>query len=240
LIGRRSPLSPTLSGSPSVLVTKVTVPSPTMTHDTERVPLTLTTVDGLRLEAEHAIPEGAHAAIVLCHPHPAAGGSMTSLVTSELFRLLPGSGIAVLRFNFRGVGSSEGEHDNGVAERNDIIAAIDAMSALCPEVPLHVCGWSFGADTSLAVLDERITSWICCAPPLRVVPLDELTSAAGHDPRPKLLIVPEHDQYRTPDAAIEATADWIATEVIAVSGADHFFVGRTDKVATIVAGAVRA
>lgn len=211
-----------------------------MADDTERVALTLTTSDGLRLEAEHAIPEGAHAAIVLCHPHPAAGGSMTSLVTSELFRLLPASGIAVLRFNFRGVGASEGEHDKGVAERLDIVAAIDAMSPLCPSSPLHVCGWSFGADTSLAVLDARITSWICCAPPLRVIPLDEITAAAGRDPRPKLLIVPEHDQYRTPESAAEATADWIATEIVAVSGADHFFVGRTDKVATIVAGAVRA
>lgn len=202
--------------------------------------MTLTTSDGLELEAEYVIPDDAVVAVVLCHPHPAAGGSMTSLVTSELFRLLPESGIAVLRFNFRGVGASQGEHDNGVAERFDIVAAIDAMATLRADLPLHVCGWSFGADTSMAVLDERITSWVSCAPPLRVVPLDELTAAAGSDPRPKVLIVPEHDQFRTPDSAAEATAAWTATEIVPVTGADHFFVGRTDKVASIVARAVRA
>ena len=200
-----------------------------MADGTETRSLTLSTSDGLTLEAECRVPDDASVAVVLCHPHPAAGGSMTSLVTSELFRLLPASGIAVLRFNFRGVGASEGSHDGGVAERLDILAAID-----------HVCGWSFGADTSLAVLDARISSWVCCAPPLRVVPLEELTAAAGSDPRPKVLIVPEHDQFRVPASAIEATADWVDTRVIAVSGADHFFVGRTDKVAAIVTEAVRA
>ena len=211
-----------------------------MADGTETRSLTLSTSDGLTLEAECRVPDDASVAVVLCHPHPAAGGSMTSLVTSELFRLLPASGIAVLRFNFRGVGASEGSHDGGVAERLDILAAIDTMAALCPNLPIHVCGWSFGADTSLAVLDARISSWVCCAPPLRVVPLEELTAAAGSDPRPKVLIVPEHDQFRVPASAIEATADWVDTRVVAVSGADHFFVGRTDKVAVLVTEAVRA
>lgn len=159
---------------------------------------------------------------------------MRSIVTSELFRVLPGAGLAVLRFNFRGVGTSTGTHDAGVGERNDIVAAIDAMSAARPDLPLFLSGWSFGGDTSLTVVDERIAAWIPCAPTLRVVPLDEITAAAGVDPRPKVLIVPEHDSFRDPTSAIEATATWRATEVIPVAGADHFFVGRTDRVATIV------
>jgi len=159
---------------------------------------------------------------------------MTSLVTSELFRTLPTMGYSVLRFNFRGVGNSEGEHGFGRDEVFDIEAAIDSMSAECPDLPLFVSGWSFGADTSLAVTDTRIAAWIACAPPLRILPLDDLSNAAGNDPRPKLLIVPEHDQFCTPDAAAEATASWNATQVVAVAGADHFFVGRTDKVAALV------
>ena len=205
-----------------------------MTDDFATRSLRTTTSDGLSLEAELIVPDGARATVVLCHPHPQQGGNMTSLVTSELFRSLPSSGLAVLRFNFRGVGTSEGKHEFGVGEALDIVAALDAMSVECPTLPLFVSGWSFGADTSLSVLDPRITSWLACAPPLRVLPLEDLSAAAGADPRPKLLIVPEHDQFRDPESAIEATAAWLNTEVVAVAGADHFFVGRTNKVAALI------
>lgn len=211
-----------------------------MTDDFATRSLRTTTSDGLSLEAELIVPDGARAAVVLCHPHPQQGGNMTSLVTSELFRSLPSSGLAVLRFNFRGVGTSEGTHEFGVGEALDIVAALDAMSVECPTLPLFVSGWSFGADTSLSVLDPRITSWLACAPPLRVLPLEDLSAAAGADPRPKLLIVPEHDQFRDPESVIEATAAWLNTEVVAVAGADHFFVGRTDKVAALIVTSIDA
>ena len=205
-----------------------------MTDDFAPRPLALTTADGLSLEAELDIPPQAHAAVVLCHPHPQQGGNMASLVTSELFRSLPESGLAVLRFNFRGVGNSEGSHEFGIGEAIDIVAAIDAITTECPLLPIFVSGWSFGADTSLSIIDPRIAAWIACAPPLRILPLDELTAAAGNDPRPKLLIVPEHDQFRNPAAAIEATTSWTNATVVMVAGADHFFVGRTSKVSKLV------
>lgn len=163
---------------------------------------------------------------------------MVSLVTSELFRLLPRRGIGVLRFNFRGVGTSEGSYGDGRGEQADIVAAIDALCDLWPRRPLVLCGWSFGGDTSLAVIDARIDGWVAIAPPLRILPLDELTVASGSDARPKLLIVPEHDQFRTPDAAADATAAWIRTRIEAIAGADHFLVGRTEKVAGLVASFV--
>ena len=211
-----------------------TVPSSSVAHDFTPRSLRLTTTDGLSLEAELVVPDHPRAAVVLCHPHPQQGGNMSSLVTSELFRTLPAAGLAVLRFNFRGVGTSEGEHEFGVGEKNDIVAALDCMEIECPGLDLVLSGWSFGADTSLAVLDPRITAWVACAPPLRVLPLEDLTGAAGSDPRPKLLIVPEHDQFCDPEAARQSTEAWIATEVVAVPGADHFFVGRTDKVAAMI------
>lgn len=218
----------------------MTVPSRTVTDDFAPHSLRLSTTDGLSLEAELCTPPHARAAVVLCHPHPQQGGNMVSLVTSELFRLLPDSGLAVLRFNFRGVGTSEGTHDFGVGEANDIVAAIDAMTSACPELPVFVSGWSFGADTSLSVLDHRITAWAACAPPLRILPLEVLRAAAGSDPRAKLLIVPEHDQFRDPDAAREATDDWLATDIVAVAGADHFFAGRTNKVAALIVAFIDA
>lgn len=134
--------------------------------------------------------------------------------------------MACLRFNFRGVGRSGGEHDFGRAERLDIVAAIDALHPVVEGLPLLLSGWSFGADVSLTVTDPRIDGWMPVAPPLRVVPLDEL--AAAHDPRPKVLLVPEHDQFCPPGRARQLTEGWQATEIVVAPGADHFLVGRTD------------
>ena len=191
--------------------------------------LPLVTSDDLELEAEITVPPDATTAVLLAHPHPQQGGSMRSLVTSELFRTLPAAGLAVLRFNFRGVGGSQGSHGGGVDERLDIVAGLDALSTQLPHLPLVLCGWSFGADVSLTVVDERIAGWFLIAPPLRIVSFDAMIAAS--DPRPKHLAVPEHDQFRLPDSAREATADWVNTTIEVVAGADHFCAGRTDKVA---------
>jgi alpha/beta superfamily hydrolase len=195
-------------------------------------PLTCTTADGLSLEAEIAVPDAPRGAVVLAHPHPQHGGSMRSLVTSELFRTLPGSQLAVLRFNFRGVEGSEGTYGEGVDERQDIVAAIDQLRAATPVEPLVLAGWSFGADVSATVTDPRLAGWFLLAPPLHVRPADEFQIAS--DPRPKLLAVPEHDMFRPPDRARDATSDWVNTTIEAVAGADHFFVGRTAKAADLL------
>jgi alpha/beta superfamily hydrolase len=214
-----------------------------VTDDITPEPTTLATADGVTLEAEVARPAAAGDAtpwVVLCHPHPQQGGDMRSLVTSELFRTLPGDGISVLRFNFRGVGGSGGEHGHGVAEQLDLVAALDAVAgrAAVPSGRIVVAGWSFGADVSLAVADARIGQWVAIAPPLRII--DPGTMAAATDPRPKLLVVPEHDQFDPPDRVRETTAAWVATTIEVVAGADHFLVGRTDQVRAAVAGAARA
>jgi alpha/beta superfamily hydrolase len=220
----------------------VTVPSPAVADDTETRLLTIATADGVSLEAEARLPgpgaggdEAVAGAVVLAHPHPLQGGSMASLVTSELFRLLPRRGLAALRFNFRGVGNSGGEHGHGRTEAADITAALETMEGLWPHRPLVLCGWSFGADVSLSLTDPRIDGWVAIAPPLRVLPVEELAAAAGADPRPTLLLVPEHDEFRPPDAARAATEGWTNTTIEVVSGADHFLVGRTEKVARLVA-----
>jgi len=203
-----------------------------MPHD--RRDLQLTTADGLRLEAEVVIPASATAAVVFAHPHPAQGGSMRSLVTSELFRTAPEAGMAAMRFNFRGVEGSEGDHAGGVDEHHDIEAAIAALADLAPGLPLVLSGWSFGADVALTVVDPRLAAWFLVAPPLRVVPLDAMTAA--HDTRPKLLAVGEHDPFRPPASAAEITEGWVNTEVVTVSGADHFFAGRTARLSELLDG----
>jgi alpha/beta superfamily hydrolase len=189
----------------------------------------LTTADGLQLESELAVPPSPVAAAVLAHPHPQFGGDMRALVTGELFARLPAAGIACLRFNFRGVGASEGTHDDGKGERLDVAAAVAALAGAVPDVPLVLSGYSFGADVCTAVADDRLAAWVLVAAPLAIVPVREMVVA--DDPRPKLLLVPEHDQYRSPDSAREATAAWVNTTVEAVPGADHFMAGRTAVVA---------
>jgi alpha/beta superfamily hydrolase len=196
--------------------------------------LRLTTSDGVDLEAEASLPDEPAAAVVLCHPHPQQGGSMRSLVTSELFTQLPAHDVAVVRFNFRGVEGSGGEHDEGLAEQLDVVAALDAIVARVPDRPPVVAGWSFGADVSLAVVDERIAGWFAIAPPLRVLPADAFV--AGTDPRPKLLAVPERDQFDPPPKARERTAGWVDTTLEVVAGADHFLVGRTARLTELLLG----
>jgi alpha/beta superfamily hydrolase len=189
----------------------------------ERV--SLRTGDGLALEGELSVPDDLGAAAVLAHPHPRFGGSMQSIVIGALFSGLPPAGVAALRFNFRGVGNSEGDHDDGDRERLDVVAAIDALHDIVEGLPLVLAGWSFGADVSLAVDDARHGGWFAVAPPLR----HPNGAVAAADPRPALLAVPEHDQFRSPASAREVTAAWTATRVEVVPGADHFLVGRTDR-----------
>ncbi|MPY92359.1 MAG: alpha/beta hydrolase [Acidimicrobiia bacterium] len=191
--------------------------------------LSIDVADGTRLEAELALDEDATALAVLAHPHPLYGGSMHAGLVDELFRLLPRAGVGALRFNFRGVGASTGTHDEGRGERADLAAAVDAAVAVAGDRPLLTCGWSFGADMSLALDDPRPVGFVLVAPPLRIVAAEQRT--IGGDPRPKLLLVPEHDQFRPPAAAIEETEGWTATTIVPVAGADHFLWGHAEEVA---------
>jgi uncharacterized protein len=189
----------------------------------------LSTADGLTLEAELAIPDnGARAAAVLCHPHPQFGGTMRSIVIGALFESLPAVGVTCLRFNFRGVEQSTGVHDEGRGELLDVRAALEAVTDLIPdELPLLLAGWSFGADMALATVDDRLAGWLAIAPPLRFATGFDLVAA---DRRPKQLVLGQHDEFRDPASVVEATEEWVATEVEVIAGASHFFVGRTDRV----------
>ena len=200
-------------------------------------PTKLCTADGVKLEAEIATSESAtRCGMVLCHPHPQYGGTMRSIVVSALFDSLPRHGVTCLRFNFRGVERSEGTHDFGNLERVDVETAVGALSVRLPRgTPLILTGWSFGADMALSVRDQRVTAWMAIAPPLASVhDLDGLAA----DPRPKLLALAQHDEYRDPAEVTQLAEHWANTEVQVVGGASHFFVGRTDRLVELAAGYV--
>jgi alpha/beta superfamily hydrolase len=193
-------------------------------------PRTCLTADGVTLEAEYAPARGPHphAGVLLCHPHPQFGGTMRSIVISALFDTLPGLGAACLRFNFRGVEGSDGAHGGGADEPGDVRAALDVLAAeLHPAIPIVVVGWSFGGDMALSVDDGRIAGWVGIAPPLRY---SSALDTVARDPRPKLLVLAEHDEFRTPEEIERESAGWVNTRRTVVAGASHFFVGRTDRV----------
>ncbi len=202
-----------------------------MTHT-----LSIPTTDDLLLEGERRAAEGpTRAAVVLCHPHPQYGGTMRSLVISALFDSLPTVGVECLRFNYRGVEGSTGTYGEGVGERLDVVAALDALVDTCAaSVPIGLIGWSFGADMALATHDPRVSGWMGIALPMRFV-TDADRAAVAADPRPKRLTLAQHDEFRDAEWVVEATQEWTNTRVDIVLGASHFFVGRTDRVSELAA-----
>ena len=153
-------------------------------------------------------------------------------MVGTICRTLVDARYRVLRFDFRGSGGSTGTHGGGTDERLDVLAAIDA--AVVPDAPFVLAGYSFGADIVLGIDDPRITRWVVAAPVLSVFP----EFAAATDLRPKTMVAATHDQFRSSlDLANEITG-WVATDVISIDAADHFFGGRLRQVGGAVAEAV--
>jgi hypothetical protein len=201
-------------------------------------PRTLHTDDAVALEAEWSAPPAPRVAAVLCHPHPAYGGTMRSIVISALFDALPARGAACLRFNFRGVERSGGVSSAGRDEPRDVLAAVAAAARDAPDVPLVLAGWSFGADMALRVADPRVAAWTAIAPPLRFGDAAGF-AAVAHDRRPKLFVLAARDEFRAPAEVTSEVAGWEASRVEVVAGASHFFVGRTSRVVAAVDGFLR-
>jgi alpha/beta superfamily hydrolase len=165
---------------------------------------------------ESSTAADARAAAVLLHPHPGFGGTRHNNVIEALYRALPPAGVTAVRFDF-----SSPDVADATAE------AIEALGQTTTR-PLVLVGYSFGADVAASISDPRLAGWLLVAPPLRTVPLADLR--ASGDPRPKRLLVPEHDQFSPPAKTGPAVADWLDTTIEVIPGADHFLSGATDMV----------
>jgi alpha/beta superfamily hydrolase len=189
--------------------------------------VTLHTADGLRLQGDLAVPEDRppSGTLVCLHPLPTHGGSLDSHVYRKAAWRLPAlAGIAVLRFNFRGTGGSDGEFDEGNAERYDLAAALDLVEAEDLPAPWLV-GWSFGSELVLAYGPAAdIAGGVLISPPLHRAGDAELAAWADAG-KPLLVLVPEHDDYLRPDDAAPRFARVPECELIAVGEAKHLFVG---------------
>jgi alpha/beta superfamily hydrolase len=177
----------------------------------------LTTADGHALAADLAIPAGATAGVVVCHPHPRFGGNRFNPVVDAVFRAAEHTGFATIRFDFRA------EHGGGATERLDVVAALDEL-ARHVSGSLAVVGYSFGAAVAIATTDDRIAALVAIAPPLTMMP-----AAAPH--APTLVLAPRHDQFTDVETVLEAVDDWPDATVEIIESADHFLAGHTSAVA---------
>lgn len=178
-------------------------------------------------------------AAICCHPHPLHGGTHRNTIVFRTARALRSAGLATLRFDFRGVGASEGAHDGHGGEDGDAAACLDLLQERYPGVPLWAAGYSFGARTvaSLAVRDRRIERLVLVAYPVAVYDGKALDRLA----QPTLLVLGSGDSFGTPTELAQRhplAAERLDVEEIA--GADHFFRGRTPLVEEAVLRWARA
>ena len=181
----------------------------------------------LKLEGVLSLPDGAgpFPGVVVCHPHPLYGGSMDNNVVYAICRELAQRSIATLRFNFRGMGNSEGHHGGGVQERDDVTAALDFLATAKGIDPERrgLSGYSFGAGVCLFVAASPRVRALGLVSPLPIqAGFEQLRSFT----QPKLFICGTSDMYASPDDVgplVEALPEPKALE--AVVGADHFWWG---------------
>ena len=190
--------------------------------------LTLDASAGVTLEASLALPTGATAGVVICHPHPLYGGDMDNPVVRDVRDACHRAGLATLRFNFRGTGRSTGRHDDGKGERDDVRAALAALAERLPVTStVALAGYSFGAAvaSSVAAAGEPLGGLALIAPPLVVAAYRSpgpLPNVSG----PVLVVAGSADEY-CPVSALEGLrTQWPEADVRIIPGADHFFGGR--------------
>jgi uncharacterized protein len=168
---------------------------------------------------------GSSRAAVVCHPDPLHGGSMHNKVVYRAAKSFERLGWPVLRFNFRGVGASQGRHDGGPGEAEDVAAALDWMAARHPDTRLVVAGFSFGCAVGLPVgaVDARVSHLVGIGTPTDRFRFDLLADIAKR----KLFVQGDRDEHG-PLPDLEAGLARVAEpwELVVVEGADHFFTDR--------------
>jgi len=195
----------------------------------------------LTLEGLLAIRDGEAPAAVVCHPHPMYGGSMFNNVVDAILAATWQLGYSTLRFNFRGVGASEGEHDGGRGEAEDAAAA---MAFLLSQPGVRktgavMAGYSFGAMVAVSAGYEHadVSRIVAVALPLSMT---EARVPAGAS-KPLLLVSGDHDSY-SPVVGLTKLQEQIgkSARLEIIKGADHFFGGSEAELSRVIEAALRS
>lgn len=190
-----------------------------------------------RIEALWSAPRIARAdaaRAIVCHPHPLFGGAMSNKVAYTLASVAQKAGLHALRFNFRGVGRSEGVHDQGLGETADVAFLAGWMRERLGPGPLVLMGFSFGAWVSVrAAADLQPAAQISIAPPFGKYVGD--SAVPPRPPCPWLVVHGTDDEvvdYAQTRAVLDAYAP--PPELVTLDGTGHFFHGRLGELASIV------
>lgn len=197
-----------------------------------------------RLEGRyhHSKETGAPLALVL-HPHPLHGGTMNNRITYGMFQAFQRLGFSVMRFNFRGVGRSQGRYDGGIGEISDAAGALDWMQSVNPNSSgLWIAGYSFGAFVGMQLLMRRpeISGWISVAPPATHYDFGFLAPC----PTGGLMIHGDADEM-VAESGVRKLVDKLNTQkgvsidYRVYEGADHVMANYADRIGEDVEGYVR-
>jgi alpha/beta superfamily hydrolase len=184
---------------------------------------------GPSIAARIHAPPGAKRAVVICHPHPLYGGSMHSPVPLALAKVLSDhvrERVAWARFDFRGVGASEGTYGDGRGEVDDALAVMDELRRVAPDAALSVCGHSFGSWVGLLAATAPGTASVAAVDRvLLLAPSVRFESRQGgpllRPPRPTIFIG-DRDEFCDVDEA-RALADELGADLRVFEGFDHHF-----------------
>ena len=171
------------------------------------------------------------AAVVFAHPHPSFGGTMHTRAVFHGAKGLVRAGCAVLRFNFRGVGSSAGSFDEGKGEVDDFRAALTEMNERYPDAPLWAAGFSFGSWIALetGATDPRVSALIAVAPPVTRDGYD--FSNTLESTKPKFFVQGELDELCSlKDLRAFYARCHEPKEMVVIDGASHLFDGQGREV----------
>ncbi len=182
------------------------------------------------LQAELDHPHGDLDPIaVLCHPHPQYGGSMYDAVLATAAKVLLGRQTNCLRFNFRGVGQSEGTYDGGVGEVADLWAVHQWVAQSYPDAPILWLGYSFGANVVWHGLSQAAPATaVLIAPPVGTMTFEEIEL-----PDTTVHAIAGADDDFVDTAKLDTLA---GSNVVVLPGADHFFSGAHDALAAALTG----
>ena len=191
----------------------------------------------LKLEGLLMLPEGeTSGAVVICHPHPLYGGSLYNNVVEAVLEAFRRRQFATLRFNFRGVGESEGEYDGGEGELDDVREAVAFLAGKAAVKSVTLAGYSFGASVSLraGLTDPAVNGLVLVALPVAL-----MTGPSDITSKPVLLVSGDRDSY-SPVEALQTLASKLGSRarVEVLTGADHFFGGCEARLSELIGRAL--